>query len=295
MGQNPFFVYVFNQMQIDMDNAAGQHYKTPFDANENRISCLFQQVVALYNLDLYEESIKTIHELLDFIDSCKDGRNRTAYKISAYEKLSMTYLDLERDEESENALIEIFKLRNDLPPIDEESNHAYIGVLDAICRLSLRAQISGDAVLLKKYMDVALSIADKVNYDQSGQWITAFTLCGRFATYFEEIDVEKSINYYQEAFSLAEDHNLTERYSGPLSVLYNNYGWVLWNKCDSFEAIGPYSRCLDLLEAMARKGKEKNVESYRHTVDALLKIYESGNMQKEAERLKERLEKYEKK
>ena len=75
-------------------------------------------------------------------------------------------------------------------------------------------------------------------------------------------------------------------------VQYNNYAWVLWNKCGSEEAIIHYGRAIELLEEYLFNGiidKETALSELKHVGTALLQIYSDTSRDKEWLRLMKRL------
>lgn len=293
MGQNPLYVYLFNQLQMDMDSVVGPRYTVPIDMTESKLSCFFQQAMALMNMDELDKAIETLHKIIDLIDSYTDDVNRTARKISAYSDLGNIYSRQNRFAEYIDIQKTIYDLRTALPPLDEYSNLGYISVLDATISLYHIAQNADNTDLVRQYMDYAFSYVDKVDFNVSNSWLTAFNVLGNLAYYLEDIDLEESRKRYLQALGIAQDHQLGDKYPDSLAVLYGNYGWVLWYKFDSFESIGYYSRSLELLESMARKGLNKNLDYYKKVYTNLLEVYNSANMTKETQTLKTRLAAFE--
>ena len=107
---------------------------------------------------------------------------------------------------------------------------------------------------------------------------------------------EKSLEDYRCSITLARNYHLdqNEKTAQAVVVQYNNYAWVLWNKCGSEEAIIHYGRALELLEDYLFSGiidKETTLQELKHVGTALLQIYSDTSKNKEWLQLMMRLTK----
>ena len=77
-----------------------------------------------------------------------------------------------------------------------------------------------------------------------------------------------------------------------MAVQYNNLAWVLWNMCQSEEAVIFYGRAIDLLESYLFSGivdRDTVLKELKHVGAALNGIYARTGRARESEYLKRRL------
>ncbi len=145
----------------------------------------------------------------------------------------------------------------------------------------------------KESIKEAVALIEEFNAAED-DWSMQFEAYSDLAYYTENDDLEASLKYYRRSITIARDHHLDQdpRCARAVAVQYNNYAWVLWNKCGSEEAVLYYGRAIELLESYLYSGivdHDTVLTDLDHMGFALHDIYVSTSRTREAERLSARL------
>lgn len=166
-------------------------------------------------------------------------------------------------------------------------------VAEAAMHFYRRYAMQGNRTLAADYVDTAVELIQ--SHDACREdWILLFEAYGAHAFQREEENLEESLAEYRKALTLARNHHLDqiEQSARSVATLYNNYAWVLWNRCGSEEAVLHYGRAIDLLESYLFSGiveKALVLRDLDHVGRALNQIYTDLGKQKESEGLRSRL------
>ncbi len=282
--------FIFHMMQVMLHEhvmkTGGFVEIDPGTVSEEKVEFLVEQGVIHHMEGDEQAAVPCFREAVQLLEKQGIQEKMTVY-LCTCQKIAMSLERLD-DPEAEAWWKKIYALREEAA--DETAASC---VAEAVMSFYRQARQNNEDAKAKKYLREVLELMQEQQALEE-DWETQFEVHLGYAYLMEEEDLEESLREYRKAIHIARDHHLEQvRYCAKaVETAYNNYAWVLWNKCGSEEAILYYGRAIELLESYLFTGiidKEAVYHELRHVGSALNRLYLDTNHLQESERLKERL------
>ena len=257
----------------------------------------------LYNwmrLLMHERLLKTGGFLREAAEALEELGAPEPPHLAAYvctlDKLAVTLRGL-GDPEADGWTQKILALKEAVKAAAPADPKAYGGALSALAEAVMdgfrRAMDAGDRKSARTFLEEALDLMERF-HAADGEWETQFEVRSNLAYLLEQEDTEAALLEYRAALTLARNHHLDQdkRCALAVAVQYNNLAWVLWNMCQSEEAVIFYGRAIDLLESYLFSGivdRDTVLKELKHVGAALNGIYARTGRARESEYPKRRL------
>ncbi len=201
-----------------------------------------------------------------------------------------------KDPEAETWLQRIWAMREAVTAACEQDPGEYAGALSALVDTGLhffRRAMGRDGQAALEYVEKVLELLERCHACPDN-WSAWFEALSNHAFLTEERDLQASAREYRRALNLARDHHLDRFPFSAIAVAMQNfnYGWVLWNRMDSPEAVLYFARAIDLLESYLSTGvadRETVLRDLKKVGEALDEVYADTGRDEESARLRERL------
>ena len=294
--------FIFSTMKMLLHEhaleAGGIVHLDPDAVREEKIEFLIERGTQMHLCDDENAALSCYKEAIQLMESCgaPEQNHLAAYVCTCY-KIADTLSCLKEPDASE-WWQKIYKLKDAVTAVCETDPEQYEGALSSVADAALiefrSASEQREKDTPKRLLEEILCLMDRY-HASADDWPLQFEVYGNHAMLIEDEDLERSLKEYRKALTIARDHHLDQLKpcARAVAVQYNNYAWVLWNKCGSEEAILYYGRALDLLESYLSTGmvdRDIVLKELKHMGSALNRIYIDTGRTRESAHLKERLE-----
>ena len=261
---------------------------------EEKVELLVEEGVQQNLMNHEEEAVRFFKEAIQVLESLGAPKRKLPSYLCTCFKIAMT-LDHMGNPEAQDWWNRMVSLKDKALKLEgKDLGIAASCIVEAVMRDYRKSRWNdSDEEQAKKDIEEALYLIEHYQA-ASDDWITQFEARSGHAFMIEEDDLEESLREYRRALTIARNHHLDQvpQCADAVSVVYNNYAWVLWNKCGSEEAILHYGRAIDLQESYLFSGivkRETVLKQLKHMGSALNNIYVATSRPSESKRLKERL------
>ncbi len=297
-GEEMRYQFIFRNMQHSLHTYASQFdgliRLDPDVVDDEKIKLCIETGVGFARQGQFESSLKPYTDALDLIRKKGIQGPRLIWYLTTLLKLAYVYSNLDRDQEMDAAFRQICDLRPKILEYRGENADVATSVLtEATLHILRKALKEGRKTDARPLLDECLDLIE--NHGAcADNWRVQFEVTGMYAFQLEDEDLDKAVQTYRKALAIAQNHHLDQDSfcAEGVAIEYNNLAWVLWNLCDSEEAIFYYGRSLELLESYLASGilpKKTVLRLLDHAGDGLLKLYKATNRKQEAAQLKKRL------
>lgn len=297
-GKQVRFRFIFNKMRMILHEQmmkTGIFELDPQKVQEEKVELLVEQGVQCHimededaSINFYKDAIKTLEEL-----GAPEKGHIASYLCTCF-KIASAYEWMENDE-AKIWWEKIYALKDAVLESDDSKSEAAVSCIASAAMHYYREARwnDGEGERARRYVEEVLDLIEH-HHAASDDWIMQFEAHAGRAFLIENDNLDESLKEYRKALTVARNHHLDQERTcaQAVAVVYNNYAWVLWNKCKSEEAVLYYGRALDLLESYLFSGiVEKGVvlRELEHMGSALNSIYLETGRTLESIRLKERL------
>ncbi len=301
-GQQIRYRFIFNMMQSILHEktlqTGGFVKLDPAKVREEKIEVLIEQGVMMMHQGNPKASLSFYREAMRLLETqdLSQPANLFPYICTCF-KLAVTLEDLENPE-ADQWYERITGRKEQLLALSSEDSdafHSAVSVLADTLLLKLRKvyhENKDPAAAMRLAMEI-LELVERY-HAAAEDWPLQLEARSYYANLLEEIDLEEALRQYRLNVNMARDHHLDQdpRCAYSVAVQYNNYAWVLWNKCGREDATLYYGRAIDLLESYLFTGvveKDTVLSFLKHVGEALHRLYLDTGRTREAEGLKLRL------
>ena len=293
--------FLYNWMRLLMHErllkTGGFLRPDPRAVKEERARVLIEQASRASLAGSPREALPFLREAAEALEElgAPEPPHLAAY-VCTLDKLAVTLRGL-GDPEADGWTQKILALKEAVKAATPADPKAYGGALSALAEAVMdgfrRAMDAGDRKSARTFLEEALDLTERF-HAADGEWETRFEIRSNLAYLLEQEDTEAALREYRAALALARNHHLDQdkRCALAVAVQYNNLAWVLWNMCQSEEAVIFYGRAIDLLESYLFSGivdRDTVLKELKHVGAALNGIYARTGRARESEYLKRRL------
>ncbi len=303
-GSEVRYRFIFSMMQTLLHEQAlktgGFVKPDPAKVTEEKIEALIEQGVMMMHQDNPKAALSFFRQAMQLQEAQDLNQPVPLFSyICTCFKLALTLENLE-DPEAEQWYQRIIDRKEQLlarASGDSEEYRAAAGVLANTLLRQLRRVYHEGSESAAAVLGQARELLELVERHHAAEedWPLQLEARSYYARLLEDVDPEESLRQYRLSVNLARDHHLDQhpRCAFSVAVQYNNYAWVLWNKCGREDAALYYGRAIDLLESYLVSGivdRETVLPFLKHVGEALTRLYLDTGRAREAEALKSRLE-----
>ena len=291
--------YIFNQMKVLLhDSVLKNGGFFPLDMHrigEEKIEMLIEQGMQHHLINQEEEAIQYFKEAIALFEKLEapDRIHIPGYLCTCRRIASAC--DATRNPEAQVWWDRIYGLKEKAMELAGEDLSVSVScVVEAIMAHYRKSRWTDEnPIQARKELDEAIDLIEHYCACPD-DWITQFEVFSAHAFLIEGEDLEESLREYRRALTIARNYHLDQKKpcANAVSIVYNNYAWVLWNKCGSEESILYYGRAIDLQESYLFSGiveRDEVLRQLRHMGAALNNIYVATSRMAESKRLMERL------
>ncbi len=268
----------------------------PAKVREEKIEFLIEQGVQAHLGGDERQSVSLMKEALALMapSGAPEERRLTVYACTCL-KIALSLQGL-KDPEEEEWWQRLWALKDAVTAACEKDPDGRAGALSSLVDAGLhffRAALAGKSPEARGYLEQVLDLMD-THHASADDWPAQFEVRASHAFMMEERDLQKAAEEYRAALNIARDRHLDQDpfCARGVAVHNFNFGWVLWNRLNSEEAVLYYGRAIDLLESYLSTGvvdRDTVLRDLAHTGEALDRVYIDTSRPQESLRLKARL------
>ena len=292
--QNIFHALLY-QLHIALNEDSGGQISNDDKLFNENITVLAELAAAHFKRAEYQDSLDCNKQMLELLKSKEmlDDELR-AIIVSTLYKCVMCELYLGNNDDSKNYMKQIIDHEDFVELTHNIENKSIVieCLTDALLYYAQSSQNNGNIENTKFICEKIITYLED-NCDSDKKYQTLFCAYVKLANILDdENNDECALSNYEKAYKLLRKQHL-ERKGYEILVIHflNNYGWVLWHRHDSDEAIIIYNKALEILEDCIEERKinsDESLEILEHISMALVDIYDDENKAKEAEKIVER-------
>lgn len=294
------YKFIYNELLLTLHEETKKHggFVMPEEdkIRDEQIQKYLQQSAMASMSEHYEESVRLLEQALPLLEE----KGEQDSLIITYWKLAVTNSNNGNREAAHKWYDRIYDQKESflkrLNSGEEILPDAIQSYAEAVAIKYTEARDQEDEELMMKYLLEIMDVLDgRCTYDQ--MWELYYTILNNYAYLIDSEEPERALEYYEKALEIAKTQGFSSnpKMQGDLMSVYNNVGWVMWNRLSDSDAVVYYSTGLALAEqTYATKSipVPRSIHFIGHIGTALYQIYEALGKESSMNRIRKLLAKY---